>query len=238
MNTRILFCLLMMAAAARSEVVVPEGAPPPSRLEQLEGTYQDLLKGTHQPLLKQYLADLQAMQARALTAGDSAAVKAEIARIQAIIAGKGIVEFEVPKPEAAPQPKVVRKSGIVFTLDPPEANPPPPNANAPDAVIPLGTATWKLSSLPPGSYDVVAQYTCPAATENAKVHVSFGGQEFDRPVGTAQVTKDAKTFRVMRLCQFTLKAEASLQDLVVTAAPSGEPWLFLKQVLVVKSKNE
>lgn len=238
MKTRSLLCLLILATGARSEVVAPDGAPPPSRLEQLEGTYQDLLKGTHQPLLKQYLADLQAMQARALTAGDTTAVKAEIARIQAIIAGKGIVEFDVPKPETAPLPKVVRKSGIVFTLDPPEATPPPPNASAPDAVIPLGAATWKLSSLPPGSYDVVAHYACPSAPENAKVHVSFAGQEFDRSLGAAQITKDAKTFRVMRLCQFTLKADATLQDLVVTAAPAGEPWLFLKQVLVVKSKNE
>ncbi|MDB6137170.1 MAG: hypothetical protein JWO94_242 [Verrucomicrobiaceae bacterium] len=233
--------LLFWAGAAMktsAQVVTPDGTPPASRLEQLETTYNELLKGTHEPLLKNYLATLQAMQGKALTAADTAALKAETARVQDIIAGKSIVEFEVPKSEVSPAAKVVRKSGIVFTLDPVEAFPLPANASNPDAVVPLGTAAWKLSSLPPGTYDVVAHYACPAPPPAAKLHVSFAGQEADRELKAAQTTTDAKTFRVMRLCQFTLKQEASLQTLVITASPSGEPWLTLKQVLVVKAKSE
>ncbi len=223
---------------ARAQVVTPDGTPPPTRLEQLEATYSDLLKNAHQPLLKNYLAALQVMQARALIAADSAALKAEIARVQAIIAGKGIVEFDTPRQEPDKPAKVVRKSGIIFSLDPDEATPPPADAKNPEAVVPMGTATWKLSSLPPGTYDVVAHYSCATVAPGAKLHVSFAGQEFDRELKTAQVTKDNKTFRVMRLCQLTIKQEAQFQNVVITATPAGEPWVFLKQVLIVKPKGE
>lgn len=221
-----------------AQVVTPDGTPPATRLEQLEGTYSDLLKNAHLPMLRNYLAALQAMQTRALVASESAALKAEIARVQAIIAGKGIVDFDPPKQEPAQAAKVVRKSGIIFSLDPNEAMPLPVNATSPDATVPMGAATWKLSSLPAGSYDLVAHYACPNVAPGAKLHVSFAGQEFDRELKPAQITKDNKTFRVMRLCQFTIKQEAQLQNVVITATPAGEPWLFLKQVLIVKSKSE
>ena len=232
-------CLMGLGVRrAMAQTGKPAGTPAPTRLDQLETTYNELLKGTHQPLLKSYLADLLALQTKALVAADSAALKAEIARVQAIIAGKGIVEFDTPKPDAAQVAKVVRKSGIIFTLDPAEASPVPANATSPDAVVPMGTATWKLSSLPAGSYDVVAHYACPTPPPDAKLHVTFAGQAFDRELKTAQVTKDGKTFRVIRLCQLTLKVEAPMQNLTITATPAGAPWLFLKQVLVVKSKAE
>ncbi|MDB6119903.1 MAG: hypothetical protein JWO08_3684 [Verrucomicrobiaceae bacterium] len=220
-----------------SQVVTPDGTPSATRLEQLESTYSDLLKNAHQPLLKNYLAALQAQQSKALIAAETAALKAEIDRVQAILAGKGIVEFDLPKQEPLQATKVVRKSGIIFSLDPDEATPLPANAKGPDAVVPMGTATWKLSSLPAGSYDIIAHYACPAAAPGAKLHVSFSGQEFDRELKTAQLTKDDKTFRVIRLCQFTIKQEAQLQNVVITATPAGEAWLFLKQVLIVKPKS-
>ena len=219
----------------------PAAAPvpvPPTRLEQLETTYNELLRGTHLPLLKQYLAELQALQSKALIASESASLKNEIARIQALIAGKGIVELDSPTPAAKMPGKVVRKSGIVFTLEPVDATPLPANATAPDAVVPLGQASWLLSSLPAGSYDVVAHYACPALPDGAKIHIAFGKQEFDRQLQPAHLTKDAKTFRVMRLCQLTLTAEEVRQNVVVTALPAGTPWVFLKQVLIVKSKSE
>ena len=230
--------VLGWGAAAGAQTAAPPAAPPPSRLEQLEGTYNELLRGIHLPLLNQYLAELQALQAKALVAAESAALKAEIARVQAIIAGRGIVDLDAPKPEAKEAGKVVRKSGIVFTLEPGDASPPPARAGGADAVVPLGKASWLLSSLPAGSYDVVAHYACPALPAGAKVHVAFGKQEFDREVQATYLTKDGKTFRVMRLCQLTIKEEAVRQGFIVSATPDGEPWMFLKQVLIVKSKTE
>ena len=219
------------------QTAATQAAPPPSRLEQLEATYNELLRGIHLPLLNQYLAELQALQAKALIASESAALKTEVARVQAIIAGKGIVDFDAPKPESKEAGKVVRKSGIVFTLEPGDAAPLPAKSG-PDAVVPLGKASWLLSSLPAGSYDVVAHYACPALPAGAKVHVAFGKQEFDRELQASHLTKDGKTFRVMRLCQFTIKEEQVRQSFVVSVAPEGEPWMFLKQVLIVKSKTE
>jgi hypothetical protein len=132
----------------------------------------------------------------------------------------------------------VRKSGIVFTLEPKDATPLPADAGGADAVVPLARASWLLSSLPAGSYDVVAHYACAVLPAGAKVHVAFGAQEFDRDLQQAQLTKDQKTFRVMRLCQLTIKEEAVRQSFVVTAMPGSGPWIFLKQILIVKSKGQ
>ncbi len=241
-------CLMALASAGGLQAQAPApsaapsrpaNAPPQTRLEQLESTYNELLRGIHMPLLNQYLTDLQTLQSKALVASESAAVKAEIARVQAIIAGKGIVELDVPKAaDAKTAGKVVKKSGVVFTLEPADASPVPADAASPDAVVPLGKATWVLSSLPAGSYDVVAHYACSSLPASAKVHVALGTQEFDREIPPAYLTKDLKTFRVMRLCQLTVKEEAVKQSIVLTAMPAGSPWIYLKQVLIVKSKSE
>ena len=234
-TTWMLALVLCGPIVLNAQLLTPEGSPPATRLEQLEAQYNDLLKSTHLPLLKQYLADLQATQGKVATPAETAALKAEIARIQTLITGKGIVDFDNRKTDSSATPKVVRKSGIVFTLDPNEATPLPPVSTGPDAMVPLGSATWKLSALAAGTYDLVAHYACPIVPEGAKVHVSFAGQEFDRLVTPTQITKDGKTFRVMRLCQIKLPKDVLLQNVVVTTEPANAPWLFLKQALIVKA---
>ena len=239
-TTTLLAVLLGLAlprtVRAQAQLLTPEGSPPATRLELLEAQYLDLLKNAHLPLLKQYLIDLQSAQSRITSTADTAALKAEIARVQGLIADKGIVEFDSHKQDSA-VPKVVRKSGIVFTLDPNEATPVPPVANGPEAAVPLGAASWRLSALAAGTYDLVAHYTCPVPPPAAKVHVTFAGQEFDRVLTGSQATKDDKTFRVMRLCQFTIKQDTLLQSITITASPAGAPWLSLKQALIVKAKE-
>ena len=104
-------------------------------------------------------------------------------------------------------------------------------------MVPLGSATWKLSALAAGTYDLVARYTCPTVPAGAKLHVSFAGQEFDRVVTPSLVTKDAKTVRVVRLCQITIKQDVLMQPVVITASPSDSQWFLLSQGLIVRGKE-
>lgn len=231
----LLFCLVCTCATARAQAPVqpaqPDAGPPqPTRFQQLELTYVDNLKRVHAPLLQQYLGELKALMDKSLAA-DAPAIKAEVARVQKMVAGTGLIEFSGKS--QAPNPPGMGGNGIVFTLEPHEAQPP----QADDKPVPLGEASWTLSKLQAGSYDVIAHYSCEKLSASPTLKISFNGQDYTREFKPANVTKSGGAFRVMRMCQLKVKEDAAFQKFTVATASGGEPWVFVKQILIVKSKD-
>ena len=231
---RCLSLLVVLLGGVRAFAQAPVqpliGPVPPTRLQQLEMTYQDNLKRVHAPLLQQYLTELNALLAKSLAA-DASAIKAEIDRVQKMIASGGLIALD--KKAAVVADNSRNANGIVFTLEPHEAQPPPPN----DSVTPLGTAAWTLSKLPAGNYEVIAHYACPKLPATPTLQISFHGQNFTRELKPNNVTKDGDTFRVLRLCQLRLKEDATYEALTVSSPANKEPWLMVKQILIVKAKD-
>ena len=228
-----LLILLVRIALAQGAVSPEVGPPTPSRLQSMEAIYQKNLKAAQAPLLKEYLADLNAMLLRA-PASDAPAITAEIARVNKMIAS-GVIEFSAAKP-AAPPTNVGRplpSSGVVFSLDPNEAVPPQPA----DGFVPIGSASWTLSLLPAGTYEIIAQYNCTTLpTGSAKVKLDYHGNSFTRELKANHLTTKDGSFRVMRLGQITLTEDVKLEKVTLSSVEPGEPWFFVKHILIAKPK--
>lgn len=220
-----------VSALAQATVQPADGPPQPTRFQQLEMTYVDNLKRVHAPLLQQYLGELKLLLDKS-SATEAVAIRAEVARVQKMVADGGLIEFSTSKPSMAATPPRGSDNGIVFTLEPHEAQPP----QSDDKPVPIGEATWTLSKLQAGNYDVVAHYSCESLGTSPVVNISFNGESHSREFKPGNVTKNG-AFRVMRLCQLKVKQEATFQKFTVTTPPGGEPWLFVKQILIVKSKE-
>lgn len=235
---RSLALISMMITVARLALaqgaVSPEvGPPPPSRLQTMEAIYQKNLKAAQAPLLKEYLADLNALLLRA-PAADAPAINAEIARANKMIAS-GVIEFASAKPAAPPTTvgRPLPSSGVVFSLDPNEAEP----AQPADGAVPIGSASWTLSLLPAGTYEIIAQYSCTTLPiGSAKVKLDYHGNTFTRELKANHLTAKDGSFRVMRLGQITLTEDVKLEKVTLSAVEAGEPWFFVKHILIAKPK--
>lgn len=238
MKHRLSLLLLCWLAAVQggAQTVVQPSAPPASNkkpavssLQTLEGTYVSNLKIVHAPLIQQYMGELKALLDKS-PASDAPAIKAEMARVQKMIDGGGLIEYSG---KAAAPGGPAMGNGIVFTLEPHEAQPPQPDDNP----VPLGEASWTLSRLPAGNYDVIAHYSCETLPVTPVLKITFQGQEYQKELRPSNATRNSTTFRVMKLCQLRIKEDASFQKFTVTAGPGSEPWWFAKQILIVKAKE-
>ena len=224
-----LACLFMASLADWTAAQAPTPAAAQTRLQKLETTYQDNLRKVQAPLLQQYLAELKALQAKAAPA-DTAAIEAEIAQVQKLIASGGLVDLLPAKPVIADTKG--KTPGIVYTLEPQEAQPP----QVGEAPVPIGEASWTLSRLPVGHYDLIAHYACPALPPDAKIEVSFGDQKVIREIKPSHITLTGDTFRVMRLGRIKVAADAFGQTISIKSSSPGDPWLFIRQTLIVKAE--
>ena len=223
-----LACLLTVTIAAHAAAQTPAPAASQNRLQKLELTYQDNLRKVQAPLLQQYLVELKALLAKA-SPGDTAAIDTEIAQVQKLITTGGLVDLLPAKPVIADTKG--KTPGIVYTLEPHEAHPP----QAGDSPVPVGEASWTLSRLPAGDYDLIAHYACPALPPGASIEVSFGDQKITREVKPSHITLTGDTFRVMRLGRIKVAADTLSQAIVIKSPTPGEPWLFIRQALIVKA---
>lgn len=206
----------------------PVPAASQTRLQKLELTYQDNLRKVQTPLLQQYLTELKALLAKA-SPGEIAAIEAEITQVQNLISSAGLVDLLPARPLTADTKGKV--PGIVYTLEPAEAQPP----QAGETPVPVGEASWTLSRLPAGSYDLIAHYTCPALPPGATIEVTFGEQKTSREVKSSHITLTGDTFRVMRLGRIKVAADTFGQAIVIKSKTPGDPWLFIRQALIVKA---
>lgn len=224
----ILACILTVAMAARTAAQTPAPVASQTRLQKLELTYQDNLRKVQAPLLQQYLAELKALLAKASPA-DSAAIEAEITQVQKLSASNGLVDL-LPAKSVIADTKG-KTPGIVYTLEPHEAKPP----QAGETPVPVGEASWTLSLLPAGNYDLIAHYSCPALPPGAAVEISFGDQKITREIKPSHITLTGDTFRVMRLGRIKVAADTLGQAIVIKSQTPGDPWLFIRQALIVKA---
>jgi hypothetical protein len=240
---RVLLTLLSSALCAVSTLVAQQAAPTASqdpgslsKIAQMEQTYRESLKARHLPLIQSYVAELRQLQARATTVEDKTAYGEEIARIAKMFNEGGVV---MPRElGAAPKPKLMVEnaaiSGAVFSLDPHEAEPAPP---AGAKQMSLGSAAWTLSRLPAGSYDVVAEYTCPEVPNGGEIIVSFGSLREKRSLAMHHATKDGTTFRLLRLGRLVVEEEVLGGRVTVSAAPGVEPWFTVRRILIARSEK-
>ena len=179
-------------------------------------------------MIQQYLIELKALQAKAAPS-ETAAIEAEIAQVQKLVTSGGLVDLLPTRPETTSTKG--KTPGIVFTLEPHEAQPP----QVGDAPVPVGEASWTLSRLPAGNYDLIAHYACPALPPGATIEISFGDQKVTREIKPSHITLTGDTFRVMRLGRLKVSTDTQGQAIVIKSPTPGEPWLFIRQALLVKA---
>ena len=229
MLTRCFIALALVAAtASSSSAQTPAPAASQTRLQKLELTYQDNLRKVQASLLQQYLTELKALLAKAAPS-ETAAIEAEIAQVQKLVASGGLVDLLPARP--ANSDTKGKLPGIVFTLEPNEAQPP----QVGESPVPVGAASWTLSLLPAGNYDVIAHYACPALPPGASIEVSFGDQKITREIKPSHITLTGDTFRVMRLGRLKVSADTLGQAILIKSTTPGDPWLFIRQALIVKA---
>lgn len=231
----LLACLSALDARAQTAAPTDTTPVPLSKLEQMEATYRDSLKSRHLPLIQQYVTELRLAQTKAITAAEKTVYAEEIARIARIVNEGGIVWPVTEAPIAtAATPAASERSGVVFSLDPSETNPPQPDGAE---VVSLGTTTWTLSRLPAGTYELVAEYSCPEVPEGGEVQVRFDGMEEKRSLKASNATKDPATVRLMRLGRLVVKQEVLGGQITVSASPGPDAWFTVRRILIARPEK-
>lgn len=212
--------------------------PPSDKLDQLEATYQTNLRERHRVIIQQYLTELRNAQTVAPDAASKEAFAQEIARITDLSTTGGPIPLtqetsSSPAPANKKGERIMSSRGMAMSLDPEEALPAVP---AGAAHVAIGEASWRLSKIPAGSYDLVAEYVCPAIPENAHLYLDYAGEKIVRPLRDTHTTADMSTYRVMRIARITLKEDAVDQTLVFRATATSAPWFFVKRVLIAKAQ--
>jgi hypothetical protein len=218
-----LVSLLLLGTVSHAQTAAP------SNLDRLETAYRETVKRTQAPLMQQYIVELQALLARS-TGSDADAVRFEIARIHKLITEGSVLDLSPTlKPGTAPStPEKVEKKhrSIVFTLDPDEATPAQPKSGS----VPLGSASWKFSKLPAGTYELVAMVACPGPLPAAPtITVNYHGLTTTCEIKERNLTKNATSFRPLSVGTFTLKEDV-LDETITISASGSNPWLFVKHI--------
>jgi hypothetical protein len=210
---------------------------PADKLDQLEATYQSNLRERHRLIVQQYLTELRNAQALAPDVASETAFAQEIVRITELGKTAGPISLTQEKPSPLPPSgkkgdRVLTSRGMAMSLDPAEALPAQP---AGALHVAIGEASWRLSKIPAGSYDLVVEYVCPAIPGDAQLYLDYAGEKIVRPLRETHTTADMRTYRVMRLAQITLKEDAVDQALVLRATSTSAPWFFVKRIIVAKA---
>jgi len=229
------FCFVLLTFQATAQ-------QPATRLPQMEAIYQKELSARHIPLLGKYLVELQR---QAASATDKTAYQAEIARIQQLISAGGVLDLiavqqsqsgAMPMPAPLPAPVPIERKQALIALSPALAQSisPTPAANAEAA--PIGQAEWRIELIAADTYDILLQYACPELTEPLTIRVEFNGQTIEKKLEIERSTKDAQTFRILRLGSLTLTSDHRGETLRLIAGDKTSAKLILKSLLITKPR--
>lgn len=238
-----LIVVLSIFACAMAVAQTPPPAAPATRLQQMESIYQKELSSRHIPLLGKYLVELQ-RQAAAAT--DKTPYQTEIARVQQIISAGGVVDLiaaqqpqsgaaAMPLP-AAQEPAPTGRKQALLSLAPASAQSLVPAAGPNSSTATLGEAEWRVELLAAGTYDVLLHYSCPEISTPLPVSVEFAGEKVERILDVDRATKDAQTFRILRLGSLTLTGDHRGETLRLVAGDKTSPKLILKSLLITKPR--
>ena len=237
--------LLCLAGSARAQQPAPSPAPLPAavaRLQQMESIYQKGLSARHIPLLGKYLIELQR---QAATATDKSAYNAEIARIQQIISAGGVLDLiatqqaqsgTMPMPAPLPVPVPIEQKQALIALSPALAQDvvPKPAADAQTATV--GEIGWRIEFIAAGTYDILLNYACAELEEPLKIVVECNGQTLEKELEVERATKDAQTFRILRLGSLTLTSDLRGETLRLVAGDKASPKLIVKSLLITRPR--
>jgi len=249
MKLQFAFIMFIAACPLLGQTPLPMSSPaveasgPDSRLRQLESIYQQQLRTRHIPLLGKYLTDLQ-QRARV---ADSPALQTEILRVQAIISAGGVVDLTAAAQElnpTAPTPEVIRtmpdaSKRALITLTPSLAQniQPVPEGSASPVSATIGQLTWRIDSLPAGTYDLVLHYASLTSDVEVPITLELAGQKLTETLDAKKATKDNKTFRLLRLGQLKLEQDVSGSPLVLTAGSADKPALIVRNLVIARTKK-
>ena len=237
--------LLLRAAGLllAGHAVAQQPAPAPAaRLQQMESIYQKELSARHIPLLGKYLIELQRQAANAT---DKTAYTAEINRIQQIINAGGVLDLiatqqaqsgTMPMPAPMPSPVPIEQKQALIALSPALAPKVSPNAPADAQTATVGEIEWRIEFIAAGTYDILLHYACPELAEPLKIVVSFNGQTLEKELEVERVTKDAQSFRILRLGSLTLTSDLRGETLRLVAGDKASPQLILKSLLITRPR--
>jgi len=212
----------------------------------MESIYQKGLSAKHIPLLGRYLIELQR---QAATATDKSAYNAEIARIQQIISAGGVLDLIAtqqaqtgsmpmpsPMPSPMPVPVPVEQKQALIALAPALAQEvvPKPPADAQTATI--GEIAWRIEFIAAGNYDILLHYACADLEEPLKIVVKCNGQILEKELDMEHATKDAQTFRILRLGSLALTSDLRGETLRLVAGDKDSPKLIVKSLLITRPR--
>lgn len=244
--TSIIAAALLLAGSATAQQPAPAPLPPTAgaRLQQMEGIYQKGLSARHIPLLGKYLLELQ-RQAAAAAPGDKPAYDAEIGRIQQIISAGGVLDLiatqqaqsgTMPMPAPLPVPVPIEQKQALIALSPALAQEvfPKMAADAPTATI--GEIAWRIEFIAAGTYDILLNYACPELEEALTIRVELNGQTLEKELEVGRMTKDAQTFRILRLGSLALTNDIRGETLRLTAGDKASAKLICKGLLITRPR--
>lgn len=245
-----------LSAVAQTTPAIPllvksapvEASAPDSKLRQMEVIYQQQLRARHLPVLSRYLTELQSQAAKAT---DPIALKAEIQRVQSLIAAGGMVDLQAISQElnptvppasiaAMPMPSAPRAARAVTTLTPAFASniqPVPEGSASPEAAA-IGLIEWRIETLPAGKYDLVIQYACPVAQTEIQVQAEFAGNIISKKLDASKTTKDSTSYRLLRLGQISLDKDVAGGTLRLSAGTPDSKTVLVRNFVIARAKPE
>lgn len=241
-----------VAAQAPSPALPVHSAPvaasaEASRLRQMETIYQSQLRNKHIPQIGNYITELQRLAAQS---PDPAPYRAEIERMQGILANGGVLDLsltshmlrapaDVPAPAPPPMPEMPKSGQGVMALTPALArsiSPTPDSSSSPEAAR-AGEIEWRVEHLPAGTYDLVLSYACPELPAEPEIKVTLAGQRLSYVLEKNRLTRDANSYRLLRLGQIHLTTPARGESVKLTAGSATSPSLYLRQLLITRVRG-
>jgi hypothetical protein len=229
-------CFIVLFAIASSQAQTTA----PATLEQMEAIYQRELSTRHIPLISQYLIGLQKAAA---SATDKAPYLAEIARVQELLKRGGVIDLAtaraqptaggampMPMPEAPPKPKEAAQA--VIALSPALSK----GSVSVEPTAKIGEMEWRVEFMAAGSYELHLEYACPVLSAPLKLVVDLAGQQIEAELPVEKVTKDAETYRVLRLGRVTLPGDLRARDMRITAGDKSSSSLILRHLFITPAK--
>jgi hypothetical protein len=214
-----------------------------SRLRQMEAIYQQQLRARHIPLLGNYLTLLQRLAAQA---ADPEPYKQEMQRIQDIVSSGAVVDLtaavqalrapaEMPMPAPPPPPRKVQRALIALTPSLARSISPLPSTSASPAAAAIGEIEWRIESLPAGSYELVLQYSLPAAQDPVTVEVEYAGQRLKMDLSGENAAAKG-TFPLLRLGQLNLEREERGEILRLRAGAKDSASMLLRELVITRAR--
>ena len=228
---RAAFIMLIAVSVLQAQTAAP------ATLEQMEAIYQRELSTRHIPLISQYLIGLQK---GAVSTTDTAPYLAEIARVQELLKRGGVIDLAaarapqpampMPMPEAPAKPKEAAQA--VIALSPALSK----GSVSVEPTAKIGEMEWRVEFMAAGSYELHLEYACPVLSAPLKLVADLAGQQIEAELPMEKVTKDAQTFRVLRLGRVTLPGDLRARDLRITAGDKSSSSLILRHIYITLAK--